>query len=213
MIEPLRKSWPATAAITADFVYAFTRRYLAQQEIPEAMRHRWSEVAEWVIPVEPLRAGAERWLPQDQQEALGLIMHVRHGGAVLTDVWEGAAALVDIYDRWVAATAHHPCCTRVANVVYFHHTRRSEQKPMALNIKNPEADRLAHELAEETGETVTAAVTVALRDRLSAVRRKREREHIHAEVADLQAFVASLPDRDRRTADEILRYDEFGLPA
>lgn len=84
---------------------------------------------------------------------------------------------------------------------------------MALNIKNPEADQLAHELAQETGETITEAVTAALRDRLSAIRRKRERGHVRVEVAQLQAFVASLPDRDVRRAEEILGYDDFGLPA
>lgn len=83
---------------------------------------------------------------------------------------------------------------------------------MALNIKNVEADRLAHELAQTTGETITEAVTTALRERLSAVRRQRERERVRADVSGLQAFVASLPDRDARSAEEILGYDAFGLP-
>ena len=46
---------------------------------------------------------------------------------------------------------------------------------MALNIKHPEATRLARELAELTGESLTDAVTTALRDRLSTVQRKTER--------------------------------------
>jgi antitoxin VapB len=83
---------------------------------------------------------------------------------------------------------------------------------MALNIKNPEADRLAHELAAATGETLTEAVIVALRERLTAVRRKWGRAQLRAEVADLQAFVASLPDLDSRSAEAVLGYDEFGLP-
>ena len=37
---------------------------------------------------------------------------------------------------------------------------------MSLNIKNPETVRLAHEVADRTGETVTGAITVALRERL-----------------------------------------------
>ncbi|HEU0052018.1 MAG TPA: type II toxin-antitoxin system VapB family antitoxin [Longimicrobium sp.] len=84
---------------------------------------------------------------------------------------------------------------------------------MALNIKSPEAYRLAQELAKATGESLTEAVTTALRARLDAVRRQRERKLIATDVAAIQAFVASLPDRDRRTDDEILGYDEFGLPA
>jgi antitoxin VapB len=83
---------------------------------------------------------------------------------------------------------------------------------MALNIKNIETHRLAHQLAQETGETITEAVTIALRERLSAVRRKRERSTLHAEIVELQVFIASLPDLDLRSHEEILNYDEFGLP-
>ena len=84
---------------------------------------------------------------------------------------------------------------------------------MALNIKNPDTDRLAHELAAETGESITEAVTVALRDRLAAVRRRSERQALEAEVESLQRFVAELPDLDHRSPDEILGYDELGLPS
>ncbi|HEX2095598.1 MAG TPA: type II toxin-antitoxin system VapB family antitoxin [Longimicrobiaceae bacterium] len=83
---------------------------------------------------------------------------------------------------------------------------------MALNIKNLETDRLAHELAEATGESITTAVTRALAERLAAVRKRQAQTRNRAEVADLQAFVASLPDRDSRTPEEILGYDAHGLP-
>lgn len=82
---------------------------------------------------------------------------------------------------------------------------------MALNIKNPEAERLAHELADETGDTVTGAVKTALEERLRAVRRTRDNRTALADVASIQALVSSLPDRDRRPAEAILGYDEFGL--
>ncbi len=83
---------------------------------------------------------------------------------------------------------------------------------MALNIKNGEAEALARALAAETGESLTQAVTVALRERLESARRVRERAAVYGEVKQLQAFVASLPDRDTRTPDELLGYDEKGLP-
>ena len=83
---------------------------------------------------------------------------------------------------------------------------------MALNIKNDETDRLVHELAEEAGESLTEAVTIAVRERLASLRRRSRRTSVHAEVADLQAFVANLPDRDGRTPEEILGYDDHGLP-
>lgn len=84
---------------------------------------------------------------------------------------------------------------------------------MALNIKNPETHRLAQELAEATGGSLTEVVTVALQERLDAVRREESFEVLWAEVAEIQEFVATLPDRDTRSPDEILGYDEDGLPA
>jgi len=84
---------------------------------------------------------------------------------------------------------------------------------MALNIKNAEAHHLAQELAEETGESLTEAVTVSLRERLASVRVGRKSTAMAAAVAEIQEFVAALPDRDTRTADEILGYDDHGLPA
>lgn len=84
---------------------------------------------------------------------------------------------------------------------------------MALNIKNPHTERLAHLLAEATGESLTEAVTVALRVRLAAVSRARDVDAIIRSVERIQAMVAALPVRDSRTPDEILGYDEYGLPS
>ena len=85
---------------------------------------------------------------------------------------------------------------------------------MPLSIKSPEADRLARQLAKTTGESITVAVTVAMRERLA--REERKRENKEALLADIRAIVdhfASLPVLDTRSADEILGYDENGLPA
>jgi antitoxin VapB len=83
---------------------------------------------------------------------------------------------------------------------------------MALNIRNVEAERLATELAKATGETKTEAVTKALRDRLSRVKRGRMRRRLADELDDIALHCASLPVLDPRTGDEILGYDESGLP-
>jgi len=83
---------------------------------------------------------------------------------------------------------------------------------MALNIRNREAERLAEELARLTGETKTRAVTVALRDRLERVRRKRAGRRRARELEEIAAHCSSLPVRDARTPEEILGYDERGLP-
>ncbi|MBA3891787.1 MAG: type II toxin-antitoxin system VapB family antitoxin [Gemmatimonadaceae bacterium] len=83
---------------------------------------------------------------------------------------------------------------------------------MALNIKNPLTERLAQEVAHATGETLTEAVTVALRERLAALRRTAARPELYAEVRQIQAVVRELPDVDVRGLDEILYDNTTGLP-
>lgn len=83
---------------------------------------------------------------------------------------------------------------------------------MALNIRNPETERLATELAKETGETKTEAVTKALRHRLARVRRERFGPRLAHELDAIARHCAALPVLDDRTPDEILGYDDRGLP-
>lgn len=83
---------------------------------------------------------------------------------------------------------------------------------MALNIRNPETERLADELARETGETKTEAVTKALRDRLARLRRERSGRRLADELEEIASHCAALPVLDPRTPDEIVGYDERGLP-
>lgn len=83
---------------------------------------------------------------------------------------------------------------------------------MALNIRNPKAEMLAAELAKLTGESKTDAVIRALRDRLSRVRRERSRRRLADELEDIAKHCAGLPVLDGRPADQILGYDEHGLP-
>jgi len=86
---------------------------------------------------------------------------------------------------------------------------------MSLNIKNPETCRLVKELADETGESMTAAVTEAVRERLDRVRAERGIDH-DARVQRILDIAAAM--RERAPAgyfdqdfDELL-YDEKGLP-
>ncbi len=83
---------------------------------------------------------------------------------------------------------------------------------MALNIRNPEAELLAAELARQAGETKTEAVIKALRDRLSRIRRERTQRSLADELEEIARHCASLPVLDNRPAEEILGYDESGLP-
>jgi antitoxin VapB len=82
---------------------------------------------------------------------------------------------------------------------------------MALSIKSAEADRLARDLAAETGESMTEAVVIALRERLLRTH-ARHRTGIGVRLRRLQADVATMPVADSRTAEEIIGYDEHGLP-
>ena len=83
---------------------------------------------------------------------------------------------------------------------------------MALNIRNAETERLAEAVARLTGETKTEAVTRALRDRLARLRRERSARRLADALDEIARHCASLPVRDSRTPDQILGYDERGLP-
>jgi antitoxin VapB len=82
---------------------------------------------------------------------------------------------------------------------------------MALNIKNPEADRLARELAKRTGESLTQTVIKALRERLRREAAKAPLS-LKNEIMAISRRAAALPRRTRRQADEITGYDERGVP-
>lgn len=84
---------------------------------------------------------------------------------------------------------------------------------MALNIRNAETVKLAHAIVALTGETKTEAVTTALKERLAHLKRRRRRKRLADELDDIARHCASLPLLDRRPDDEIIGYDENGMPA
>lgn len=80
---------------------------------------------------------------------------------------------------------------------------------MALNIKSDEADRLARDLAEVTGESITAAVTTALKERLARVQGRPSLAR-EIELDAIFEHAARIKPRDRRSDEAILAYDEIG---
>ncbi len=84
---------------------------------------------------------------------------------------------------------------------------------VALNIKDDRADQLARELAAETGESITTAVTVAVRERLQRLRGAVPRERRREELSQIAKRSAERRVRDRRSAEEILGYDSDGVPS
>lgn len=81
-----------------------------------------------------------------------------------------------------------------------------------LNIKNPEADRLARILAHQLGESITDVVIEALREKLLREQGKRTPIDMKENLLEIGHRCAQLPDKDTRSPDEILGYDSKGLP-
>jgi antitoxin VapB len=83
---------------------------------------------------------------------------------------------------------------------------------MGLNIKQKEAHRLAQELASLTGESMTAAVTEAIRERLDRVRRKKDVGLADRLVSIGRDCAPRLKEPFRSADHGDLLYDERGLP-
>jgi antitoxin VapB len=82
---------------------------------------------------------------------------------------------------------------------------------MPLNIKDEEAHALARELAEATGESLTRAVKISIEERLTRIRHLKV-PRLADQLDRIALDCASLPMLDPRPADEIIGYDESGLP-
>jgi antitoxin VapB len=83
---------------------------------------------------------------------------------------------------------------------------------MAISIKSMETERLAREVAAKTGESLTGAIQQALRERLDRLKRQQRQKAITSQLQDILRRVDLLPVLDSRTPDEIVGYDEHGLP-
>lgn len=83
---------------------------------------------------------------------------------------------------------------------------------MPLNIKNDAVDRLARELAEITGESITESIRIALEERLRRQRGRIAPLDLKAELASIRKRCSRLPVLDDREPDVILGYDEHGVP-
>jgi antitoxin VapB len=84
---------------------------------------------------------------------------------------------------------------------------------MPLSIKDPETERLARDLAQRTGESITVATKKALEERLRRVGGKRQKAMLLEELAAIRRRCAALPVVDEREPDDIIGYDERGLPS
>ena len=83
---------------------------------------------------------------------------------------------------------------------------------MALSIKDKETERLARALAERTGESLTLATRRALEERLRRVGGAARRAALLDDLAEIRRRWRALPVVDHRSAEDIIGYDQSGLP-
>ncbi len=85
---------------------------------------------------------------------------------------------------------------------------------MPLNVKNEKAHQYAKKLAELTGRSITDAVTEALRSALekAQIAEKGKKHHLVEELDEISLYCSSRPVLDNRSADEILGYNDKGVP-
>ena len=83
---------------------------------------------------------------------------------------------------------------------------------MAMSIKSVEVERLAREVAERTGESLTGAIHKALEERLRRLKVGRHRAAVLEQLDEILNRVDRLPIVDSRAPDEILGYDDQGIP-
>jgi len=87
---------------------------------------------------------------------------------------------------------------------------------MSMNIKNPQVHRMARELAELRDCSLTEAVKFALEKAL--IEATNQNAHLNADqleqrLTEIALNCSQLPYQDQRSVEEILGYDEVGLPS
>ena len=83
---------------------------------------------------------------------------------------------------------------------------------MPLSIKSYETERLAREIAARTGESLTGAIQTALQERLERLSRPQQNRNVTNQLREILRRVDRLPILNSRSPDEIVGYDENGLP-
>jgi antitoxin VapB len=83
---------------------------------------------------------------------------------------------------------------------------------MPLSIRNAKAEKLARELAAESGENITQAITRALEERLQRLRGRSTAIDVAEEIMKISKRCSEIPDQDQRSSDEILGYGPTGVP-
>lgn len=83
---------------------------------------------------------------------------------------------------------------------------------MPISIRNPRAEALARKVAARAGENMTEAVIHSLEERLARLQTSGEKAALIRKIKAIARRCSSRPTLDTRSADEIIGYDEIGLP-
>lgn len=83
---------------------------------------------------------------------------------------------------------------------------------MPLTINHPEVTQLAQELVDYTGETLSQAVLIALRERLEREKEKQRQALLKKALLQIGQQCAALPILDQRSPEAILGYNQHGVP-
>lgn len=84
---------------------------------------------------------------------------------------------------------------------------------MPISIKNSETELIARKLADLTGETLTEAIRLAVLEKYERLRQARHRHSLGDDLNEIAMRCARRPIISDLSADEILGYDESGVPA
>ena len=84
---------------------------------------------------------------------------------------------------------------------------------MALNIKSDMADGLARDLARRRGQSITDAVIGALKESLAREAARPYARTLAEDIREIGCRCAALPDIDTRSPEEIIGFDEHGIPS
>ena len=82
---------------------------------------------------------------------------------------------------------------------------------MAISIRNQHTEQLAREVASISGENITAAITHALEERLERLKGTRITTDLVKEIMRISNRCSSLPNKDKRSPEEILGYNQDGI--
>jgi antitoxin VapB len=83
---------------------------------------------------------------------------------------------------------------------------------MPISIKNDETEALARKVAELTGESLTEAIRMSLAERYDRLQRARAGRSLGDELNEIAQRCAGRPNVSTLSDDEILGYDELGIP-